>query len=409
MQNGVAHSEPSEPVDDGAADSSPRSDDQEARAPRPRLLIISFSDITSDARVLKQVKSLAEDYEVTTLAYGESSDPRIDHVRLDDTSRIRHWSRSDIVLRRFAKIYWNQEAVVDGLARLAGQEPFDVILANDIDSVGMALALKPRYGVHADIHEYAPEQNREILLWRIFVAPFVRWMCRTFLPQAASMTTVGQGLADEYLRRFGVSSGVVTNAAPYAELTPRPVSDPIRLVHSGASMPNRRLEVLVDAALATTSDVVLDLYLMGNNPGYIDELRRRAGGSERVRFPAPVPYQELIARLNSYDVGLPVIQPTTFNERWALPNKFFDYVQARLGVVIGPSPEMVRILRDHPFGEIADGFDAESVTQVLDRLTPERIAAWKAQADASAKALSAGPQIAAWEAAIRALTEGRPA
>ena len=37
---------------------------------KPKLLILSFSPIASDARVLKQVDLFAEDYEVTTCGYG---------------------------------------------------------------------------------------------------------------------------------------------------------------------------------------------------------------------------------------------------------------------------------------------------------------------------------------------------
>jgi hypothetical protein len=148
---------------------------------------------------------------------------------------------------------------------------------------------------------------------------------------------------------------------------------------------------------------------MGNNPEYIERLRARAAHSDRVRFPAPLPYAELVARLNHYDVGLPVNPPTTFSERWALPNKFFDYVQARLGVVIGPSPEMQRLLEAHGFGATADGFDAASLTRVLDALTPEQILTWKNRADAAAHALSAEPQVRVWDEAIAKLLEGMPA
>lgn len=374
---------------------------------RPRLLIISFSDIGDDARVLKQVHLFAERYEVTTFGYGDSPDPRVEHVRIPDDRSIRRWRRRDLILRRFRKIYWGQTAVQAGLDAL-GEREFDGIIANDIDAVGLALAFQPTHGVHADIHEYAPKQNQEILVWRLFVAPYVVWMCRQFLPGVASMTTVGQGLADEYLRKFGVRSGVVTNAAPLADFAPRPVGAPIRLVHSGASMPNRRLEVLVDAAKATRTDVVLDFYLMGNNPEYIERLRKRAAGSDRVRFLDPLPYAQLIARLNEYDVGLPVIPPTTFSERWALPNKFFDYVQARLGVIIGPSPEMQRLLDVHRFGTTADGFGKRAITAALDALTPEQIAEWKVRSNESAEVLSSGPQNAGWVAAVEALLERAP-
>lgn len=370
---------------------------------RPRLLIISFSDISSDARVLKQVRYFADRYDVTTYGYGPSPDPRVEHLELDTAHRIRRWRRRDLILRRFRRMYDGQPAVQRARADLAALDRFDVVLANDIDTVEIALELEPRHGVHADIHEYAPRQNEELLIWRVFEAPYVRWMCRRLLPRAASMTTVGKGVAAEYRRAFRVDPGVVTNAAPFADLPVRSVGQPIRLVHSGASLRNRRLEVLVDAVMATASDVTLDLYLMGNDPAYVAELKSRAAGTDRVRFPDPVPYNRLIAQLNEYDLGVHVVAPTNFNNRWALPNKFFDYVQARLGLVIGPSPEMEAILRAHDLGAVAGSFDASSLTAVLDALTPEGIARWKANADAAARTLSAEAQVEIWGAAVDAL------
>jgi hypothetical protein len=275
---------------------------------------------------------------------------------------------------------------------------FDAILANDIDTVGLALSLDPVHGVHADIHEYSPRQNEELLIWRVFEGPYMKWMCRRFLPRATSMTTVGQGLADEYRRIFGLDSQIVTNATPYADFDVKPVGTPIRLVHSGASLRNRRLETLVDAVAATSTEVSLDLYLMGNDPKYVEELRARA--SDRVRVLDPLPYSQLIGRLNQYDVGIHVIAPTNFNNRWSLPNKFFDYVQARLGLIIGPSVEMQRLLEGHGLGAVSADFGAPALAKVLDSLNPEQVQSWKTNSAASAHALSAETQIVVWDNAI---------
>lgn len=370
---------------------------------RPRLLILSFSDISADARVLKQVTYFADRYDVTTYGYGPSPDPRVRHLQLDDAYDIRRWSRSELILRRFRLMYWEQPGIKRAQADLGALEAFDVILANDVDTVGLALALKPSRGVHADIHEYAPRQNEEVAVWRLFIAPYVRWLCRRFLVGASSMTTVGQGIADEYKRVCGLRAGVVTNASPYVELTARPASTPMRLVHSGASLRNRRLEVLVDAVKATSSDVTLDLYLMGNDPDYVAELRERAGESDRIRFREPVAYRDLITSLNGYDVGIHVIAPTNFNNRWALPNKFFDYVQARLGLIIGPSAEMQRLLETAGLGAVSEDFGADALTRVLDSLTVAQVDTWKAHADAAARALSSESQVEVWGEAIDAL------
>jgi hypothetical protein len=228
-------------------------------------------------------------------------------------------------------------------------------------------------------------------------------MCRTFLPSASSITTVGQGIADEYLRRYGVRSSVVTNAAPYVALDAHPVGARIRLVHSGATLRNRRLDVTVRAVVESSADVTLDLFLVPNDPAYLAELKQLAAGDERVTFHDPVPYAQLIETLNGYDVGVHVIPPTNFNNRWALPNKLFDYVQARLGVLVGPTAEMARIVVDHGIGTVADGFEVADVRRAIEQMALDRVAEWKAQSDASAHALSAEPQVAVWVGAIAEL------
>ena len=122
----------------------------------------------------------------------------------------------------------------------------------------------------------------------------------------------------------------------------------------------------------------------------------------------PVPYAELTQTLRSYDVGVHILPPVNFNNRWALPNKIFDYVQARLGVIVGPSPEMSRVLAAHGFGAVADGFTVADLTRVLDTVTPSVVAGWKAASDAAAGELSGESQTEGWARAVAALVATRP-
>ncbi|MGM7697401.1 glycosyltransferase family 1 protein [Microbacterium sp. A84] len=369
---------------------------------RPRLLIISFSTISSDARLLKQVHRMCADFEVHTLGYGDTPDGVAGHFRVPDAFPIWRYDRASLILRRFRKAYWSNHAIAFAENALQGTR-WDAIIANDVDAVGLALAQESVHGVHADLHEYAPRQKEDVLKWRLFVAPFIRWMCRRFVVKASSTTTVGQGIADEYARVYGMRPGVVTNAAPYSSLGATPVDDPIRLVHSGAALRDRNILAIVDAVEATDADVDLALYLTPNDPAFLAEVRARADNSPRITLHDPVPYAQLSATLNSYDVGIHLLPPVNFNNTWALPNKFFDYVQARLGVVIGPSPEMARVLGERGFGAVTDGFDVSDLTRLLDDLTAEKVAAWKHAANDAAADLSGETQVEIWAQALQTL------
>jgi len=369
---------------------------------RPSLLIVSFSPIASDARVLKQVRLFADELDVTTCGYGPAPDGVVAHLRIPDDAE--HWRKDPrwLLSRQYRRVYETNAAVRAARVALAGRR-FDVVLADDVDTVPIALNHGAR--VHADLHEYAPKQNTELRRWRWFVAPYMRWLCRRFVRRADSVTTVGQGIADEYARVFGIRAEVVTNAAPYAALEPGEVADggPLRLVHAGAALRNRHLETLVEAAVATRTDVSLDLFLVPNDPGYLAELRALAAGSAHVRLHDALPYAELVRRLNGFDVGVHVLPPVSFNNAWALPNKFFDFVQARLGVVVGPSPEMARLVREHSLGAVTEDFTPEALTVVLDSLTPAQVRAWKHASHTAARNLSSDTQTQTWHRAITAL------
>ncbi|MDF0514640.1 glycosyltransferase family 1 protein [Agromyces sp. H3Y2-19a] len=362
---------------------------------RRRLLILSFSPIAADARVLKQVTEFSGRYEVITCGYGEAPAGVARHIRIPDAERINDLDGRLITLHWYSRAYWRLSAVRWARRALAGLQ-VDAAIANDVEAVPVALAIRPRFGVHADLHEYSPRLHEEIPAWLKRIKPYYDWLCRRYVSKASSWSTVSEGLAREYARQFGFVPVIVTNAAPYADLGPHDVRDPIRLVHSGACLKNRNLMALVEGVDAADGAATLDLYLTPNDPGLLAELASRASRSEWVEVRDPVPYRELVSTLNGYDVGVHLLPPVNFNNEWALPNKIFDYVQARLGVIVGPSAEMAEVVRQHGFGAVTADFSADGLRRVVADLDRATVAGWKRLADAHARELSSEAQVAVW-------------
>jgi hypothetical protein len=371
---------------------------------RPRLLIVSISNISSDPRVLKQVELFRDDYEVSTCGIGPAVDGIAHHYRLPDDAR--GWVNDTVALatRRYRKAYWNLPAVKSAVDLLPVGE-FDIVLANDLNTVPLALSLGARKGVHADLHEFAPREKDNEWRWRAAVAPFMRWLCRAYLVRVDSATTVGNGIARQYEKDYGIPFGVVTNAAPYAALIPRPVGDPIRLVHSGAAQRFRRLHNYIEAMRSVQPGVTLDFVLMPNEPDYLAEMKQLAADVPAVTFREPVPYPKLVETMAEYDVAITVLPPVNFNQANALPNKFFESVQARIGQIIGPSPEMAEMITHYGFGMTTDGFGALDLRKAIRALDAHTISEWKRAADGAAEELSSEKQIEEWATAIGRLAE----
>ncbi|MFS2282095.1 glycosyltransferase family 1 protein, partial [Microbacterium sp. OR21] len=278
-------------------------------------------------------------------------------------------------------------------------------MANDVESVGVANELGARFGVHADLHEYSPRLHEEHRNWMRYISPFYAWMCRRHVSRASSWSTVSSGLAAEYEREFGFRPMVVTNATPFRQAVPSEAASPLRLVHSGAGLRNRQLELTVEAACEVPS-VTLDLFLTPNDPAYVQELRTLASQSAgRVRVHDPVPYAELVDRLADYDVGIFVLPPINSSYRWALPNKLFDFIQARLAVVVGPSPEMASYVWDYGLGEVTEGFGVADIVRTLRGLTVDSVNRYKQASHVHAEPLSAQSQVKIWRDAITRLEE----
>ncbi len=367
----------------------------------PRLLIISFSTLLSDARVRKQIEAFTRNYRVVTCGYGPAPNGVAEHIRLSEDSSPWFFSPALLLAHQYKRAYWANTAVQEASASLAGGA-FDAVIANDYETIPLALHLRPRFGVLADMHEYAPSQKENLFRWRAFVSPFRAWLCRTYLPRCAAVTTVGQGIADRYADEFGVMPLVVRNATPLAKLAPTPVHRPLRLVHHGVPHRHRNLEVMLDAVRECSTDLAFDLFLMETDAEYLRELKALYSKDDRIRFHPPVPYADLVPTLNRYDVGIFSLPPVTFNYKMALPNKIFDYVQARLGVIVGPSPEMAALVRRYRVGAVTPNFTAESLRRTLDRLTHRDVELWKKNSDIAARQLHADAEVAVW---IRVIDE----
>lgn len=358
-----------------------------------RILCISLSPLVSDARVLRQIGLLAEFGNVTTIGFGPAPGGVAEHIEVPaglSTLPQTPIGVALLALRRHRSAQLAAPAVQWAAQQLAGRE-FDLVVANEARVLALADRVANGAPVWADMHEWAPEERTHILSWRLLVAPLMTFLCARYLPRAALVTTVSDGIVDLYAQRFDVRPVLMRNAGPRRDLSPAPVApDRIRLVHSGVAVHGRQLELMIDAMHRLDVRWTLDLFLMpgGDGGAYLAELKARAGGNSRIVFCEPVAPDELPSALNAHDVGVFWIPPTHTNARLTLPNKLFDFVQARLAVAVGPSPEMERVVREFGIGVVSDGFELDDCVRSLEQLTVEQIADAKAAAHRAAGELS---------------------
>lgn len=371
-----------------------------------KVLIISFSLICNDPRVMRQIRLLESQYDLTVLGFGEKPDARCTFipVRKEPLSLAAKFLRGGgVLLGAHETYYWSQHHVRSAV-ELLRETDADLILANDLSTLPLALKCARGRPVLYDAHEYAPGEYSDALKWRLTLGRMNRAFCAKYLKQTSSMMTVCQGIADEYARNYGVRPKVVHNAPALQHLSPSSVrDDAIRMIHHGVASRVRKLEQMIAIMNGLDDRFSLDLMLVEEDAAYMTHLRQLAHSNPRIRFVAPVPMPQICARINEYDIGLYLLPPDNFNHQHALPNKFFEFVQARLAVAIGPSPEMATLVNLHRCGLVADSFEPSALVLALSSLDAQTLAALKEASDKAAQILCFEHEGKVVEGEIRAL------
>lgn len=336
---------------------------------------------------MRQVRLLEPVCRVTVAGFGRVPDASVEFIALNKPPasllKKSFWA-SKLLLGAFESYYWSLPQVQHAKRAFLGRR-FDLIIANDISALPLALHLAGGCPVLMDAHEYSPREFDDKLVWKILFGRYHNDLCKRYLPKAASMTTVCQGIAEEYLREYRVECEVVHNAPLDQKLAPSPViPGQIRLIHHGAAIRSRHLETMIDVMHHLDDRFTLDFMLVESDAAYMSDLRRKAAGHPRIRFIHAVPMSEICATLNRYDMGIYLLPPVNFNHEHALPNKFFEFIQARLAVAIGPSPEMARIVKEYGCGVIADSFEPAALAAVVNAVSEGDLVRFKRAADAAA-------------------------
>lgn len=352
---------------------------------RPRVLVLSLSDLARDARVSRQVAELARHAEVTVAALAPGA-PGVEFIAWPgrDLAAPLRWLRGSAkLLGLHALAYWVSPAHHALLRTLRGRH-FDIIVANDPETLPVALAV-PAARRLFDAHEFSPRQHEESLAWRLVSGRHADWLLRRHARHADAMLTVSHGLARAYAGEYGLRAVVMPNAASYVALAPSPVQPGlVRLVHHGTAVRARHLETMLDAMRLLDDRFRLELVLVPAEADYFRELQARAAGDERIRVRGPVSMAELPAMLNAHDVGLLLYPPVNFNVANCLPNKVFDFLQGRIPIATGPTPEVVDLVRRTGAGVVAVDFTAAALADALRPLDDTAIAALKQAADRAA-------------------------
>lgn len=380
-----------------------------------KILIIVNNDVDTDPRVLNQWEALKKYAEIHFFANSVRNTAHTAFFNFASVTRryTFHYSypvlfRKTItllitlfktLLRFFAKYryknphqrrYW-QYVKISHLKKIKNEYTYDYVIANDIDTLPIAAYLKKENTkLIFDAHEYFLDENDDPV-WIQNEYPYRKYLIDTYLKEVDVFITVGDNIAERFQKELHLSTKpvVVYNAKPYFSGEPSPVNpDKIRMVHHGVAIPNRNLEALIEVTKKLPDNFELHFYLKKIDDEYFTHLYQLAENCKKVVFHPPVAFNEIIPVVSAYDIGIYLIEKSNYNNANCLPNKLFEFIQAKLMLIMSSTNEIDKFIEKYHNGIIVRGSTDDIVNQIKN-ITPEQIQYYKQKSADAAKLISA--------------------
>lgn len=358
---------------------------------RKKILIISATNQDSDPRVLRQIEFLKNDFDIFCCGISNTKVSPDRFIKLN-FYKSSTFSKMIIGWLKFTGLYDLAENYTLH-TRLKtdskrDNQVFDLIIANDFDTLAFTFKKFKSKKVMADFHEYAPSEFEDKIYWKYINKRFVIHQCSKYFPKLDEITTVCESIASEYEKEFGRKPAVISNAAEYHVLNPSQTGDKMKIIHHGAAISSRKIELMIETAELLDNRFTLDLMLVPNEINYYNKLKQMISVNEKVKIINPVEYRDIITFSGRYDIGLFILPYVNLNYRYALPNKFFEYIQSRLAIITGPSPEMSKYIDKYGLGIHAESFEPAVIAAEINKLSKDDISIFKYNCHKNAKLLS---------------------
>ncbi len=383
----------------------------------PKVAMVVYGDLTHDSRVQREATTLVEaGYRLTIYCVNAPAggvpglDPRVKvviqpvgagGVAPGDSSAQPGGLREGRMRRAVGRMRWlvgygrSLRSWGDLVVRSAGS--IDIWHAHDFAGlVAIAHAVDGRSALVYDVHDLFVETGSAVRLpslARMLLKRYERYLVR----RVDLAVAVNQEIARVFSARCHPRALIVVHNCPPKWIREVDDGDLIRrtigldaatrvALYHGLFGANRGIERMCEMILEPGLED-LHLVLLGYGPmlATLDGLAREPRFERRIHILPAVAPSELLAWVESADVGLMPMPRTTLNLVLSTPNKLFECLASGVPVVVSDFPAVRRIVIDDPLGPLGATCDPDQVASIgtavreLLELDPAAMAALRAR------------------------------
>ncbi len=336
-----------------------------------RIVVSVTNDLVTDQRVHKVCNTLVDmGYEVELI--GRKLPNSLEFDRNYKTTRIKLLFNKGFLFyaeyntRLFFKLFFIKK---------------DILLSNDLDT------LLPNYLISKIFNKKLVYDSHELFteVPELIDRPKVQkvWLAieKLIMPKIKNCYTVSDSIANYYKNIYSSEFNVVRNV-PYQNNNEQKgcfsfeIENKKVILYQGSVNIGRGIDLMIDAMQYVENAI----FVIIGEGDVLEEMKQKVNElklDNRVKFLGKISPKQLQQLTPLADLGISLEEDRGLNYRFALPNKLFDYIQAKIPVIVSDLPEMKKVIEKYDIGTILYNRSSENLTQQIKEILDKGKQNWQ--------------------------------